>query len=149
MIEGIQKPNCSTCPEYMNCGEVGEDEIACLSHPNAREYLMAPVIEYLEQYLITETFGGYSETDVAYSKLARETIALIRDGDFEKKDPSDVKGQLIHQSNEWKVYKQDAGMGESDYCVLFKDVFFCRTDDAVIALRIIRAVDERVGYGWQ
>jgi hypothetical protein len=68
---------------------------------------------------------------------------------FEKKDLCEVKGELIRQNNEWKVYKQDAGMGESDYCILFKDEFFCRTDDPVIALRIIRAVDERVGYGWQ
>jgi len=132
----IQKPNCGNCTKCpFLFGTHFEDRLnnpiyeivkhtGCLDHPNAREYLNAGVISYLEQYLITETFGGYSETDVAYSKLARETIALIRDGDFEKKDPSDVKGQLIHQSNEWKVYKQDA-------------------------LRIIRAVDERVGYGWQ
>ena len=66
---------------------------------------------------------------------------------FQKKDPTEVKGELIHQSSWWKVYKQDAGMGESDYCVFFNDVFFCRTDDAIIALRIIRAVDVRVG-GW-
>ena len=89
------KPNCSTCPHldestkrYCTCRKInqqidGEDmgfvaRIGCLSHPGAREYLMAPVIEYLEQYLITETFGGYSETDVAYSKLARETIHHIR-----------------------------------------------------------------------
>jgi len=96
MSEGIQKPNCSTCIYgttqkfgfVSTCKITGREmntyltdlisEIGCLSHPGAREYLMAPVIEYLEQYLITETFGGYSETDVAYSKLARETIALIR-----------------------------------------------------------------------
>ena len=91
------KPNCSTCtikrcPMFSYDGgkptdssvhsqqRLAIEKVGCLSHPGAREYLMAPVIEYLEQYLITETFGGYSETDVAYSKLAREAIALIRDG---------------------------------------------------------------------
>jgi len=86
----IQKPNCGNCSLYDDCplsciviSKVSQqqlivDTVGCLIHPGVREYLMQDVIEYLEQYLITETFGGYSETDVAYSKLARETISLIR-----------------------------------------------------------------------
>ena len=94
----MNKPNCSTCINagaksdpargFYKCKATGEFlwktqfelicRYGCFFHHGAREYLMQDVIEYLEQYLITETFGGYSETDVAYSKLARETISLIR-----------------------------------------------------------------------
>jgi len=70
MTEGIQKPNCSDCPHYKDfegytkrCEIVTKEDsksyqigipyhiniLGCLSHPNARAYLMAPVIKELER----------------------------------------------------------------------------------------------------
>ena len=91
------KPNCSTCTikrcpifaydwgkptdsSVHSQQRLAIEKVGCLSHPGSREYLNAGVISYLEQYLITETFGGYSETDVAYSRLAREAISLLKGG---------------------------------------------------------------------
>ena len=90
VLSMTDKPNCRNCHAIHDdrcpiefatdkCDAYRTTQITgCLFNPGAREWLMKDVIEYLEQYLITETFGGYSETDVAYSKLARETIHLIR-----------------------------------------------------------------------
>jgi len=41
----------------------------------------------------------------------------------------DKMGELIFISSYLVVYRQDAGMGETDYCCLHNDHFFCRTDN--------------------
>lgn len=78
--------NCSTC-EYSNTGTHGfrdctklshwltkqeyefTKELSCLSHSNAREYLMRDVITELQRSF-----------DIRDNRTAREAIALIRDG---------------------------------------------------------------------
>jgi len=47
----------------------------------------------------------------------------------------------VYCAGRWSVYRQDAGMGEKDYCVLRNDEFFCRTDSQDTAMLIIDAVD--------
>ena len=58
-----EKPNCSTCPHFRTTHHGNEcaesrtylplpakaliEHVGCLSHPNAREYLMAPVEKYV------------------------------------------------------------------------------------------------------
>jgi hypothetical protein len=52
-----------------------------------------------------------------------------------------VPGELVYSGTPWKIYRQDAGMGEHDYIVLLNDVYFCRTDYSQTAHEIIRAVN--------
>ena len=49
-------------------------------------------------------------------------------------------GELVYSGVPWKIFRQDAGMGEHDYAVLKNDTFFCRTDDSPTAHEIIRAM---------
>jgi len=86
MTEGIQKPNCETCTKrgtackridpYPTVGQGYQisiiNDVGCLSHPGAREYLMQDVIQELERR--ANMFGG--EYGVAYTAA----IALIRGG---------------------------------------------------------------------
>lgn len=51
--------------------------------------------------------------------------------------------QLVYSSVPWKIYRQDAGMGESEYAVFLGDVFYCRTDDSQTAQRIVEAIRSR------
>lgn len=51
-----------------------------------------------------------------------------------------LMGDLVYSSAPWKIYRQDAGMGEHDYAVFLNDVFFCRTDCSQTAHEIIRAI---------
>jgi hypothetical protein len=53
------------------------------------------------------------------------------------------KGELVYSSVPWKIYRQDAGMGESDYAVFINDVFYCQTDDSQTAQRIVEAIRSR------
>jgi hypothetical protein len=55
------------------------------------------------------------------------------------------KGKLIFSKGAWKVYQQDAGMGERDYCILHNDVFFARTDMHSSVTLIVNAVDRYLG----
>src|SRR4030065_53013 len=48
--------------------------------------------------------------------------------------------ECVIDGNPFKVYRQDAGMGEHDYCVLFRGNFYCRTDNLETAKEIIHAV---------
>ena len=50
---------------------------------------------------------------------------------------------LAYATGRWKIYRQDAGMGEVDYCVLRNEDFFCRTDDLDVAKDICSAYDKR------
>jgi len=47
---------------------------------------------------------------------------------------------LVYSSAPWKIYRQDAGMGEHDYAVFLNDVFFCRTDDSQTAMKIVNVL---------
>jgi hypothetical protein len=60
----------------------------------------------------------------------------------DKMNKSDFKGELIegYEDSLWKVYRQDAGMGEHDYAVFHNGIFFCRTEHLITAQEIIRAV---------
>ena len=43
---------------------------------------------------------------------------------------------VVHAIGGWVIYRQDAGMSESDYCVLLNDIFFCRVNELDIAKQI-------------
>ena len=53
----------------------------------------------------------------------------------------DCFNDCVYDKGRWKIYRQDAGMGEKDYCVLRNGEFFCRTGDEETALRIVIAVE--------
>ena len=97
-----EKPNCSTCPHFRTTHHGNEcaesrtylplpakaliEHVGCLSHPNAREYLMAPVIKELErkrtkaQKEITREFLEQDTYREGIVKMCGEAIILIRDG---------------------------------------------------------------------
>ena len=56
-----------------------------------------------------------------------------------KKAPFD---DLVYATGRWKIYRQDAGMGEKDYCILRNGVFFCRTEHKQLARDICAAYDK-------
>jgi len=49
---------------------------------------------------------------------------------------------LVYATGRWEIYRQDAGLGEKDYCVLRNGGFFCRTDDLNAAKNICAAIDK-------
>ena len=53
------------------------------------------------------------------------------------------QGKLIYSSAPWKIYEQDAGMGERDYAVIINDIFYCRTDDSQTAMKIVESIRSR------
>ena len=86
-----------------------------------------------------------------------------QDGDVETRDTDGIEiivgrgilvsapgitamGALVMERHPWKVYRQDAGMGETDYVILRFDTFFARVPDESIAGLIVSAVD-RIGKG--
>lgn len=48
-----------------------------------------------------------------------------------------IPGGLIYSGGLWKVYRQDAGMGEHDYALFLQDTFFARTETSQTAHQII------------
>ena len=56
-----------------------------------------------------------------------------------KKTPFD---DLVYATGRWEIYRQDAGMGEKDYCVLRNGYFFCRTEQEQVAKDICAAYDK-------
>ncbi len=56
-----------------------------------------------------------------------------------KKTPFD---DLVYATGRWQIYRQDAGMGEKDYCVLRNGDFFCRTEHEQLAKDICAAYDK-------
>lgn len=104
-----QKPNCSTCDKRKKMGCPIQEEVnyfkikeyvtvptgwetvvsavGCLSHPDAREYLMKDVLKELERKLKREqknpSFTGFIDCDAAHSARCSElyeTILLIKKG---------------------------------------------------------------------
>jgi len=55
-------------------------------------------------------------------------------------DVSKCFEDIVYSSAPWKIYRQDAGMGEHDYAVFLNDVFFCRAEHSQTASEIIRAI---------
>ena len=47
----------------------------------------------------------------------------------------------VYDKGRWKIYRQDAGMGEHDYCVLRNGEFFCRTEQEDTARLVVDAVE--------
>lgn len=54
-----------------------------------------------------------------------------------------VLGDLVYSSTPWKIYRQDAGMGEHNYAIFLNDVFFARTEYSQTAHEIIEAIKRR------
>jgi hypothetical protein len=54
--------------------------------------------------------------------------------------PAQPFEKCVYDNAPWKIYRQDAGMGEYDYVVFLSDVFFCRTEFEATAKEIIRAM---------
>jgi len=61
---------------------------------------------------------------------------------------AELCGELVEMfdGSVWKIYRQDAGMGEHDYGVFHNDIFFCRTEHLVTAREIIRAIRFHAGH---
>jgi hypothetical protein len=57
--------------------------------------------------------------------------------------PAQHQGKLIYSSAPWKIYEQDAGMGERDYAVIINDIFYCRTEDSQTAMKIVESIRSR------
>jgi len=96
-----KKPNCGNCPNWKGHWDVpfckywdekipitkyGMDLIAhvgCLSHPGAREYLMAPVIKKLEERIDMFSKEAVAKDNYCLSYRAAglaEAISLIKNG---------------------------------------------------------------------
>ena len=77
MGEGIQKPNCLSCPAIPHCEYSHEtQQPACINHPKAQEYLNAGVIQELERRM--KVCAKHSAFDK--ENIYEQTIALIRGG---------------------------------------------------------------------
>jgi hypothetical protein len=88
-----QKPNCRTC-NLIPCPYIAEleresdtaffifdqiEKVGCLSHPQAREYLIKDVVEDLEQQVFDiESFA--EDGDSARAEGIKQAIALIKEG---------------------------------------------------------------------
>ena len=53
----------------------------------------------------------------------------------------DCFNDCVYDKGRWKIYRQDAGMGEHDYCVLRNGEFFCRTEHEDTARLVVDAVE--------
>ena len=82
-----EKPNCGNCDKALYCTNKRYN-CACLEHPGAREYLMAPVIKEVEHRLnvackLYHDTPQYLSTGNIYEAqryVAEDILALIRDG---------------------------------------------------------------------
>jgi hypothetical protein len=63
---------------------------------------------------------------------------------FNKAEKPDIPGELVYSSAHWKIYRQDAGMGEKEYRIFLNDVNFCVCDHRKTADLIMAAVSR----GW-
>jgi hypothetical protein len=74
------------------------------------------------------------------------TINPILINDSFRSIPEDKMGTLIeifHDYSDEKcfsIYRQDAGMGEHDYCVLLNDAFLFRAEHHKVARNIVMAI---------
>jgi hypothetical protein len=50
-------------------------------------------------------------------------------------------GEIVYEDKVWKVFRQDAGMGEKEYRAFRYDEFFCQTDNQEDAMEIIRCIN--------
>lgn len=96
-----------------------------------------------QQYIITEDELRYLVDGFVYQDhtMVININALIRS----RPSPLTIDTKKcfegpVYSSAPWKIYRQDAGMGEHDYAVFLNDVFFCRTEHSQTAHEIIRAI---------
>jgi len=52
----------------------------------------------------------------------------------------DCFNECVYDKGRWKIYRQDSGMGEHDYCILRNGEFFCRTEHEDTARLVVDAV---------
>lgn len=57
-------------------------------------------------------------------------------------------GELVYDIAPWKIYRQDAGMGEKEYRVFLNNVFFCQTENQITAEEIIKAMIKSTKARW-
>ena len=74
-----------------------------------------------------------------------EASVLSRPAPSPRIDVSKCFEDIIYSSSPWKIYRQDAGMGEHDYAVFLDDVFYCRTEDSQTAMRIVNTMRRTEG----
>lgn len=63
--------------------------------------------------------------------------------------PGDLVRKVKLGYVQWEIYRQDAGLGEKDYCVMRRGSFFCRTEDFHIADLIVQSVGEELIPCWE
>jgi hypothetical protein len=74
------------------------------------------------------------------------TINPVLINDSFRSVPSNKMGQLIEIFHDcsgtkcFSIYRQDAGMGEHDYCVMLNDVFLFRAEHHKTARNIVMAI---------
>ena len=57
-------------------------------------------------------------------------------------------GELVYEVIPWKIYRQDAGMGEKEYRIFLNDVNFCVCDHEITAKEIIKAMRRSTQARW-
>ena len=59
-----------------------------------------------------------------------------------------IPGDLVYDIAPWKIYRQDAGMGEKEYRVFLNGVFCCQTEHEITAREIVGAVLRSTRTRW-
>jgi hypothetical protein len=96
-----------------------------------------------ESILNTPMNKHHGEIHTYIKNTLEYAIELLQtDGDVPSIGPR-VLGSLVYSSTPWKIYRQDAGMGEYDYAIFLNDVFFARTEYSQTAHEIIEAIKRR------
>lgn len=102
--------------------------------PNPNELLLI-TREELERCCSQMSAAGYK-----VSANYVEASVLSRPAPSPRIDTTKCFEDIVYSSAPWKIYRQDAGMGEHDYAVFLNDVYFCRTEHSQTASEIIRAI---------
>ena len=96
---------------------------------------------------MTQPQQEYIITDNQLDILERVSVSgysnVFRNIRSRRHTPIDLKAcfdDCVIDGNPFEVYRQDAGMGEHDYCVMLRGNFYCRTDNLDSAKEIIHAV---------
>lgn len=59
-----------------------------------------------------------------------------------------LMGELVYDVAPWKIYRQDAGMGEKEYRIFLNDVSFCVCNHEITAKEIIKAMKRSTRARW-
>lgn len=60
-----------------------------------------------------------------------------------KEYPNIAPGQCVYEDTCWKLFRQDAGMGETEYSLFRFDIFFCTCDQRKNADYILKLIHSR------